>query len=195
MSAKEFPFGESLYSPIIVINELTIESKVKSDLYKNVLGGETTQINIKNRPSRMMLRKPVIVTTNTHIWKYVTNDREMFKNRCFMFSNLIPSTVAREFSKKGTPNPRYLQDVFRLMLNGEYDSFMQVEESNPTQQISTESQHSDQSTQTETDTSNMETQTQTETVDVTSQTTTCYGCQVGHPSQVQHMQPGGCMHA
>lgn len=81
------------------------------------------------------------------------------------------------------------------MLNGEYEGFMQVEENKPTKQITTESQQSDNSTQTdEKDTSNMETQTETEKVDVATQTTTCYGCQVGHPSQIQHMEPGGCMY-
>ncbi|KAL4237075.1 hypothetical protein ACF0H5_005459 [Mactra antiquata] len=68
-TSREFPFCDAVYAPIILINELTIESAAKSELYKNVLGGKPTQINIKNKPSQIMARKPVVLTTNTNIWK------------------------------------------------------------------------------------------------------------------------------
>ncbi|KAL4221788.1 hypothetical protein ACF0H5_020042 [Mactra antiquata] len=36
-TSREFPFGDAVYQPIILINELTIESAAKAELYKNVL--------------------------------------------------------------------------------------------------------------------------------------------------------------
>ncbi|KAL4232216.1 hypothetical protein ACF0H5_009790 [Mactra antiquata] len=198
-TSKEFPFGEAVYQPVILINELTIESTAKAELYKNVLGGEPTQVNIKNRPSQIMERKPVILTTNQHIWKYITNERQPLLNRCYVYGHLRESQTAKKYSKFGIPNPTFLQDVFKSLDDNTYEGIMKVKQSTD---IDTEEHKeadikplltTDTGTQTSTSTTDAETQTTPPSPQLPVYTT-CYGCSVNHPSQVQHMDVGGCLH-
>ncbi|KAL4240793.1 hypothetical protein ACF0H5_001581 [Mactra antiquata] len=198
-TSKEFPFGEAVYQPIILINELTIESTAKAELYKNVLGGEPTQVNIKNRPSQIMERKPVVLTTNHHIWKYVTNERQSLQNRCYVYGHLRESQTARKYSKFGIPNPAFLQDVFKAIDSNTYDGIMKMK---PTTDTDTEEVQeseieplltADTGVQATVATTEAETQTTPPSPQLPTYTT-CYGCSVNHLSQLQHMDVGGCLH-
>ncbi|KAL4233433.1 hypothetical protein ACF0H5_008114 [Mactra antiquata] len=198
-TSKEFPFGEAVYQPIILINELTIESTAKAELYKNVLGGEPTQVNIKNRPSQIMDRKPVILTTNHHIWKYVTNERQPLMNRCYIYGHLRESQTAKKYSKFGIPNPTFLQDVFKALDANTYEGIMKLKPSTDTD--SEEMQTSEIEPLLTMDTGVQATATMTDSETQTTPPspqrpvyTTCYGCSVDHPSQTQHMDVGGCLY-
>ncbi|KAL4225079.1 hypothetical protein ACF0H5_015773 [Mactra antiquata] len=197
-NSKEFPFGEAVYQPIILITELTIESTAKAELYKNVLGGEPTQVNIKNRPSQIMERKPVILTTNEHIWKYITNDRQPLLNRCYVYGHLRESQTAKKYSKFGIPNPKFLQEVFKALDDNTYESIMKVRQSTDSDTEETEETDIEPllTTETGTQTTMSTTDAETQTTPPTPQLpiyTTCYGCSVNHPSQRQHMEYGGCL--
>ena len=112
-TSKEFPFGYAVNAPLLIINELTIESPAKAELYKNVIGGEPTQINIKNRPSQLMNRKPVLITSNDVIWRYVSDQKQTLMNRMKCYLHLRKSKVTQEYSKYGRPNPTYFQAIFK----------------------------------------------------------------------------------
>lgn len=68
------------------------------------------------------------------------------------------------------------------MDNGTYQGIMNVEETETVQ-----------ATLTITLSMNEETQTENNTATVGTQTTDCYGCITDHPSQTEHMGPGGCL--
>ncbi|KAL4240969.1 hypothetical protein ACF0H5_001751 [Mactra antiquata] len=198
-TSKEFPFGEAVYQPIILINELTIESTAKAELYKNVLGGEPTQVNIKNRPSQIMERKPVVLTTNQHIWKYITNERQPLLNRCYVYGHLRESQTAKKYSKFGIPNPSFLQDAFKAIDSNTYEGIMKLKQSTETD--TEEIQESEIEPLLTADTGIQATVSTTEAKTQTTPPspqlpiyTTCYGCSVNHPSQLQHMDVGGCLH-
>ncbi|KAL4234941.1 hypothetical protein ACF0H5_006583 [Mactra antiquata] len=125
-TSKEFPFGDAVYQPVILINELTIESSAKAELYKNVLGDAGAFESI------MMVEQPT-QKTNTQ----QTTDVE---------SSPISTTNT---STQTLP--------------------MQIDQPTKTDE-----------------------ETQTEPLLPTY--TTCYGCSIDHPSQVQHMDIGGCLY-
>lgn len=112
-TSKEFPFGDAVNAPLIIINELTIESPAKAELYKNIIGGEPTQVNIKNRPSQLMNRKPVLITSNDVIWGYVKDQKQTLLNRMKYYLHLRKSDVTKKYSKHGKPNPKWFQDLFK----------------------------------------------------------------------------------
>lgn len=113
-TSKDFPFGEAVNFPLIMINELTIESPAKAEVYKNIFGGEPTQINIKNKPSQLMGRKPVLVTNNHPLWREVANQKEPLLNRMKAYMNLRNSAVTRHYSRLGRPHPQFFQKAFEI---------------------------------------------------------------------------------
>ena len=69
-------------------------------------------MNIKNRPSQLMNRKPVLITSNDVIWRYVSDQKQTLMNRMKCFLHLRKSDVTQKYSKYGKPNPVWFQDMF-----------------------------------------------------------------------------------
>ena len=115
ITSKEFPFQECVQRPVILINELTLSTQQECELYKNILGGEPTMVNIKNKKGELMERKPVFITSNNPIWQFVSNESQPLRNRMYIHLHLRQSTVANAYSKKGNPNFRFFQETFKTI--------------------------------------------------------------------------------
>ena len=115
ITSKEFPFQECIQRPVILINELTLTTQQETELYKNILGGEPTMINIKNKKAELLERKPVFITSNNPIWQFVSNESQPLRNRMYIHLHLRQSNVAHRYSKKGIPNFRFFQSVFKTI--------------------------------------------------------------------------------
>lgn len=113
ISSRDFPFQECPTKPIILINELTLASQAESELYKNILGGEATYVNIKNKPATLLHRRPVFLTSNEAIYRFVTNEKTPLLNRMLYHMNLTTSTIIKKYTTKGIPSPGYLAQCFR----------------------------------------------------------------------------------
>jgi hypothetical protein len=115
ITSKDFAFQECVTKPIIVISELTIATQETAEQYKQVLAGETIFVNIKNRNAEILTRKPVILTTNMPIWRHIPTERDAFKNRVFLFDNLIATNVIPKYVQYGAANHGYFQHMFQLI--------------------------------------------------------------------------------
>lgn len=113
ISSRDFPFQECTTKSVILINELTLASQAESELYKNILGGEPTYINVKNRPASLLHRKPVFLTSNEPIYRFVSNEKIPLLNRMIAHMNLTTSTIIQKYTTKGIPSPGYLTTAFK----------------------------------------------------------------------------------
>lgn len=113
ISSKDFPFQECATKSVILINELTLASQAESELYKNILGGEPTYINVKNKPASLLYRKPVFLTSNEPIYRFVSNEKIPLLNRMMAHMNLSTSTIIKKYTTKGIPSPKYLAAAFK----------------------------------------------------------------------------------
>ena len=105
-------FQECLNKPVIVINELTLQNQSESETYKNILGGEPTYINLKNRNAEILYRKPVFLTSNLPIWRFVSNDREPILNHMFSHMHLTTSRIIKQYTTKGVPSTEFWKIAF-----------------------------------------------------------------------------------
>ena len=105
--SRDFMFQECLTKPIILINKLTLQNQAKSEIYKNTLGGEPTYVNVKNNRAELMYRKPVLLTSNLPIWRFVTNDKDALLNM-----DLGPSLAIKSFTTKGVPSTSFWKKGF-----------------------------------------------------------------------------------
>ena len=112
ITSRDFMFQECLNKPVILINELTLQNQTESETYKNILGGEPTYINLKNRNGEILYRKPVFLTSNLPIWRFVSNDREPLMNRMFTHMHLTTSKVIKQFTTQGVPSTEYWKVAF-----------------------------------------------------------------------------------
>ena len=62
-----------------------------------------------------MMRKPVILTSNFPVWRYILNERQPLMNRMFTYLHLRKSPVAALYSTMGQPNYKFLQSAFRFL--------------------------------------------------------------------------------
>ena len=72
-------------------------------------------INIKNKKAELLERKPVFITSNNPIWQFVSNESQPLRNRMYIHLHLRQSNVAHNYSKKGIPNFRFFQSVFKTI--------------------------------------------------------------------------------
>ena len=112
ITSRDFCFQECLTKPVIMINELTIQNQGEAEQYKNILGGEPTYINIKNRNAELLYRKPVFLTSNLPIWRFVSNDRQPLLNRMFSYMNLSTSQVIKKYTQYGVPSTNFWRTAF-----------------------------------------------------------------------------------
>lgn len=115
ITSKDFAFQECLTKPVILISELTIATQEAAEQYKQVFAGETIFVNVKNRNAEILTRKPVILTTNQHIWRHIPQERDAFKNRCFIFDNLTTTNVIGKYVQYGAASHTYFQHMFQLI--------------------------------------------------------------------------------
>ena len=112
ITSRDFMFQGCLNKPVIVINELTLQNQSESETYKNILGGEPTYINLKHRNAEILYRKPVFLTSNLPIWRFVSNDREPILNRMFSHMHLTTSKIIKQFTTKGVPSTEFWKIAF-----------------------------------------------------------------------------------
>ena len=113
ITSRDFCFQECINKPVIMINELTLQNQTESEQYKNILGGEPTYINLKNRNAELLYRKPVFLTSNLPIWKFVSNDRQPLMNRMFAHMNLTASQVIKKYTTYGVPSTQFWRTAFQ----------------------------------------------------------------------------------
>lgn len=115
ITSKDFAFQECLTRPVILISELNIATTETAEQYKQVLAGETIFVNVKNRNAEILTRKPVILTTNQPIWRHIPQERDAFRNRCFIFDNLTTTNVISNYIQYGAASHTYFQHMFHLI--------------------------------------------------------------------------------
>ena len=113
ITSRDFCFQECINKPVIMINELTLQNQTESEQYKNILGGEPTYINLKNRNAELLYRKPVFLTSNLPIWRFVSNDRQPLMNRMFSHMNLTASQVIKKYTQHGVPSTNFWRTAFQ----------------------------------------------------------------------------------
>lgn len=113
ITSKDFAFQECTTKSVILINELNLASQAEAELYKNILGGEPTYINVKNKPAELLHRKPVFLTSNEAIYRFVSNEKTPLLNRMYYHMHLSTSTVINKYTTIGIPSPGYLNVVFK----------------------------------------------------------------------------------
>lgn len=113
ITSKEFPFQECTKKSVILINELTLANQQEAELYKNILGGESTYINVKGKPAELLERKPVFLTSNEPIYRFITNEKVPLLNRMYHHMNLSSSKIINQFTPIGIPSPGYAHVVFQ----------------------------------------------------------------------------------
>ena len=113
ITSRDFCFQECINKPVIMINEITLQNQTESEQYKNILGGEPTYINLKNRNAELLYRKPVFFTSNLPIWRFVSNDRQPLINRMFAHMNLTASQVIKKYTAHGVPSTQFWRTAFQ----------------------------------------------------------------------------------
>lgn len=109
----EFPFQECTKKSVILINELTLANQQEAELYKNILGGEAMYVNVKGKPAELLERKPVFLTSNEAIYRFISNEKIPLLNRMYHHMNLSSSKIINRFTPEGIPSPGYAHVVFQ----------------------------------------------------------------------------------
>nr|WOX03042.1 nonstructural protein 1 [Psittaciform chaphamaparvovirus 5] len=76
---------EGLLECTIGVWEEPLISVELAEKTKQVMEGMTTSIPVKYKKPQMLPRTPIIVTTNHDIWRFCTQEEEMFRNRSWIF--------------------------------------------------------------------------------------------------------------
>ena len=89
-----------------------LQNQSEAELYKNSLEGESTYINIKNKPVEIFYRKPVLIPSNQSIWRLFWKEREPLLNRMTAYMHLGTSNVIKKYTTKGTPSTTFWKQAF-----------------------------------------------------------------------------------
>lgn len=84
VNAPTFAF-EGLCDTSIGVWEEPLISPELAEKTKQVFEGMPTSIPIKHKRPQMLPRTPILVTTNHNLWRFCTQEEEMFKNRAWIF--------------------------------------------------------------------------------------------------------------
>nr|WGD01535.1 NS1 [Chaphamaparvovirus sp.] len=84
VNSNTFAF-EGLQEAVIGIWEEPLCSTELAEKAKQVLEGMQTAIPVKYRKPFMLPRTPIIITTNHPLWRFCTNEEDMFRNRMWIF--------------------------------------------------------------------------------------------------------------
>lgn len=85
---------EGLIDKTIGVWEEPLIGSDMAEKFKQVSEGMTTMINVKWKKPHKLPRTPILVTTNHNIWRFCTQEENMFRNRAFIFFfNFDPSNL------------------------------------------------------------------------------------------------------
>ncbi|MEG2266607.1 MAG: hypothetical protein RSC68_20000, partial [Acinetobacter sp.] len=93
LNSQSFNF-EALQEKNFGVWEEPLISSELAEKFKQISEGMVTMIPIKYKKPVKLPRTPIMITTNHHIWRYCTQEEEMFKNRCFIY-NFFNNTTSR----------------------------------------------------------------------------------------------------
>ncbi|KAH3850158.1 hypothetical protein DPMN_092564 [Dreissena polymorpha] len=109
-----------------LVSELTITTVDLANKCKEILGGEPSQVSVKNKPSVLLPRTPILLSSNAFVWDYFPNEANPLRNRMFMFAGLKELKWLQEFTKY--PSPEYWQGIFAKIRQFEKGAGMMIED-------------------------------------------------------------------
>ncbi|KAH3831491.1 hypothetical protein DPMN_104759 [Dreissena polymorpha] len=86
-----------------LVSEMTITTVDMANKAKEILGGEPSQVNVKNKPPVLLPRTPILLSSNSLIWDHFPNEANPLRNRMFMFSGLKELKWLQDVTKFPTP--------------------------------------------------------------------------------------------
>lgn len=89
LQAHQFMFQNCICKEIVVWEEPLI-SKDFADKCKLLFEGSTQMVEIKSRAPQMLTRVPIVITTNSNIWRHCSNEQTAFMNRIFYYEFNVP---------------------------------------------------------------------------------------------------------
>ncbi|KAH3738861.1 hypothetical protein DPMN_045504 [Dreissena polymorpha] len=105
---------------------MTITTVDMANKAKEILGGEPSQVNVKNKPPVLLPRTPILLSSNTVIWDHFPNEANPLRNRMYMFSGLRELKWLQEVTK--FPNPEYWKGIFAKIRTFEKEMNMTIDE-------------------------------------------------------------------
>ncbi|KAH3697584.1 hypothetical protein DPMN_085087 [Dreissena polymorpha] len=111
----EFKWMNLINKFVGLVSELTITTLDLANKCKEILGGEPSQVNVKNKPSVLLPRTPILLSSNGFIWDHFLNEANPLRNRMFMFAGLKELKWLQEYTKY--PSPEYWQGIFAKIRN------------------------------------------------------------------------------
>nr|QKE54990.1 MAG: nonstructural protein [Parvoviridae sp.] len=85
VNGSTFMFDNCVNKQLLVWEEPLVGSD-SAEKVKQVLEGAETKINIKNVSAQTLRRTPVIITTNSPLWRHCSQEQSAFQNRMTIFS-------------------------------------------------------------------------------------------------------------
>ncbi|KAH3847885.1 hypothetical protein DPMN_090220 [Dreissena polymorpha] len=122
----EFKWMNLVNKFIGLVSELTITMIDLANKCKEILGGEPSQLNVKNKPSVLLPRTPILLSSNALVWDHFPNEANPLRNRKFMFPNLKELKWLQEYTKY--PSPEYWQGIFAKIRQYEKTTGMSIED-------------------------------------------------------------------
>ncbi|KAH3859678.1 hypothetical protein DPMN_102498 [Dreissena polymorpha] len=109
-----------------LVSEMTITTVDMSNKCKEILGGEPSQVNVKNKPPVLLPRTLILLSSNALIWDHFPNEANPLRNRMFMYSGLKELKWLQECMK--FPSREYWQGIFAKIRAFERDCKMNIED-------------------------------------------------------------------
>lgn len=111
-----FQFSNCINTNIIYIDEPRISPEIAEQM-KLVMEGCPTKVKVKNRDDEILKRTPIVMTTNSPVWKWCGTERQAMKNRMFHYK-LIKAADWLKYCTKSL-NPGIWKDLFHGMMTKE----------------------------------------------------------------------------
>lgn len=98
-----FQFSNCINVNLIYIDEPRISPEIAEQM-KLVLEGCPTKVKVKNREDEMLRKTPVIMTSNSPVWKWCTNEKKAFQARMIYYNLKKPCEWLKQCTKNLNPN-------------------------------------------------------------------------------------------
>ncbi|KAH3699700.1 hypothetical protein DPMN_074660 [Dreissena polymorpha] len=105
---------------------MTITTVDMANKAKEILGGEPSQVNVKNKSPVLLPRTPILLSSNSVIWDHFPNEANPLRNRMFMFSGLKELKWLQDVTK--FPTPEYWQGIFAKIRTFEKEMNMTIDD-------------------------------------------------------------------
>ncbi len=109
-----FMYQDCINTNAILFEEPLIRPEA-AEQFKLIAEGAPTKVNIKMRPAESLARTPVMITTNTPIWKYCSPNKKAFQARCHQYDTIKPAPFLKAVHK--TLNPTAWNTIFHDQLH------------------------------------------------------------------------------